>query len=349
MDPFLVFVLKPADTSTDMAVKMATARLLAKPEMLVRAEDYNKAVHHGVVCHSCRCTVQGTSAYERNQNGLQVRVRAFFSVSAGVRHKQNCRYNVERTMDLLVARSSKITNLDVDAIPLLARDSDTKKAEFRLHIMMDCVKAGPPSCLGASSSQGVPYRVVGGHYVRSARVLKSYLNTTKSLLAFIARFEGDEPLRDQVTFRYGQRTIKWRDFFFNQNQQKELLTKLMAMDTKKEAYHPVAFVVRTRDSRVCEKLSGDTPLKLSRTALLWEGQKLSLFTTLYVGPDFLVPLLQSRDYVLVCAIPRHLRPISRITSEGQKKGWSNSLGLHIPIHSSAQVCHFRPSAPLTVS
>lgn len=325
-----------------MAVKMTTARLLAEPEVLVRAEDYNKAVHHGVVCHSCRCTVHGTSAYERNQNGLQIHVRAFFSVSAGVRHKQHCRYNVQRTMDLLVARSSKITNLDVNAIPLLARDSGTKKAEFRLHIMMDCLKAGPPSSLEASNPPRVPYRVVGGRYVRSARVLSSYLNTTRSLLAFIARFEGDDSLSDQVTFKYGKRTIKWRDFFFNQNQQKQLLEKLMAMDTKEEAYHPVAFVVRTRDSRVDDKLSGDTPLKLSRTSLLWEGQKLSLFTTLYVVPDFLVPSIQSREYALVCAIPRRLKPISRATSEEQKKGWNNSLGLHVPIYSSAQVCSFRP-------
>ena len=321
-----------------MAVKMSTARLLADPGRLIRAEDYNKSIHRSVVCRSCRCTVYGTSAYERNQNGLQIQVRAFFSVSAGVRHKPHCRFNVERTIDLLVARSSKVTTLDISAIPLLVRGSGTKKAEFRLHILMDCLGAGTPARLVAPNA-----KLTGGHYIRSPRVLRSYLNTTRSLLAFIARFEGDNSLSEHIALKYEKQTIKWRDFF-NQHQQKELLEKLMAMDGKLEANHPVAFVVRTRDSRV-EKPSADTPLKLPRTTLTFQGERLSLFTTLYVGPDFLVPLIQAWEYTLVCATPRRLKPILRVTLEEQKRGWNNSLGLFVPIYSRAQVSSVPPQGP----
>ena len=325
-----------------MAVRMRTARLLSDPAVIVRAGDYIKAVHQDIVCHSCRCTVHGTAAYERNQNGRQVQVRAFFSVSAGIRHKENCRFNVQRTMDLLVARSSKIRSLDEEAIPLLAREPGGKKAEFRLHIMMDCLGAGPPSTLAAANPQRVAYQAIGGHFVRSDRVLSSYLNTTRSLLAFIARLEGSDALGEQVTFRYGKLTIRWSDFFFSHDRLGVLCEKLIAMNEKGESYHPVAFVLKAEKSKVSDKQSGDTPITLGRELLRLRGHKLSLFTTLYVVPDILVPLVQQAEYILVCAIPRRLRPIERATSQEQRKGWNDSLGLQVPISSSAQVCRFRP-------
>lgn len=326
-----------------MPVRMRTARLLSDPAVIVRAEDYLKAVHHDIVCHSCRCTVHGTAAYERNQNGRQVQVRAFFSVSAGIRHKENCRFNVQRTIDLLVAQSSKIRSLDEDAVPLLTRESGSKKAEFRLHIMMDCLRAGSPSTLAASDPERIAHQTIGGHYVRSDRVLRSYLNTIKSLLAFIARLEGSDALSEHVTFKYGKLTIKWSDFFFDHHQLGALCEKLTAMNEKGESYHPVAFVLKAEKSQAGDKQSGDTPIKLNRDLLRFKGQKLSLFTMLYVVPDFLVPLIQRAEYILICAVPRRLRAIKRATSEDQRKGRNDSLGLHVRISTSAQICRFSPT------
>jgi len=322
---------------------MKIARRKTNPEVFVRAADYNKAVHGDVVCNSCRCAVLGKSAYICNKNMQQICVRAFYSVFPRTRHKESCKYNAQRTMDVMVARSSKVTTLDENAVLMLARGSGKKKAEFRLHIMMDSVRASSWFTLASTNPERVPYQSIGGHYVRSSRVLSSYLNTAKCLLGLITRLEGSKDLSKLVTFKYGDQTIQWKDFFFNYDQQENLCEKLMDMDQRGEPYHPVAFVVRTRDCRVMDKTSGDTPIKLRHRLLSWQEQNLALFTTLYVKPDFLVPVIQRTDHLLICTVPRRLKEISRISPQKRQQGWNDTLGLLIPISSPAQVCSFYPA------
>ena len=322
---------------------MKIARCKTNPEVFVRAADYNKAVHGAVICNSCRCAVLGKAAYTRNKDEQQISVRAFYSVFPKTRHKESCKYNAQRTVDVMVARSSKVTALDENAIIMLARDSGKKKAEFRLHIMMDSVRAGSCLTLASTNLESVRDQSIGGHHIHSSRVLRSYLNTAKCLLGFIARLEGSKDISKLVTFKYKDQTIQWENFFFNYDQQQNLLERLMDMDQRGKPYHPVAFVVRTRDCRVMDKMSGDTPIKLSRHLLSCRGQSLALFTMLYVKPDFLVPKIQRTDYLLICTIPRPLKAISPVSPQKGQQGWKDTLALYLPISSPAQVCSFYPA------
>lgn len=132
-----------------MAARINVACLKSNPATTIKARDYVPDIHRGdILCPAqrCRCDLQGVQASTRLVNGEQIAVEAFFRLpsnaeKAGRGHTPSCRYNVEKTVKRLVARSRKITELDEHAEPLLGA-SHGHGAEFRLHILMELL---PPS------------------------------------------------------------------------------------------------------------------------------------------------------------------------------------------------------------
>ncbi len=127
-----------------MAARIGFARLRSNKAVTITAAQYDPNVHRGdVVCPDvrCACGLVGVQATTRNIKGEQVDVDPFFRLTSsaektGRGHVATCRYNVERTVERLVARSREIKKLDENAEPLLAA-AGSKKADFRLHILME--------------------------------------------------------------------------------------------------------------------------------------------------------------------------------------------------------------------
>lgn len=287
-------------------------------EILARA--YDKVIHGDVICPDvrCGCDLEGVRATCRNiqlkgeRGRKQVDVEAFFRLhknaeKAGRGHALRCRYNIEETIKQIVRRSQEITKFERDAEPLLCGVRGDRP-EFRLHILMEIIKAiQQVDGISEGDEGSINRRLRGNAYVRSNKYLKPYFRTAKSILSLIARCQTRSELSRLIRLRYGPHDIRWEEYFFDVHEHGALYEYLLRHEqfTREPGKgRPVSAVI---------KISGAPPRKNDYGS--WEVKgahrvyhremlgKFAVWPTIYTNNFKLAETLAKEEYVLVCAVP----------------------------------------------
>lgn len=332
-----------------MAARIGIACLKSNPATTIEACDYDPDIHRrNIICpvQRCRCELQGVQASTRLVNGEQIAVEAFFRLPSnaerlGRGHTPVCKFNVERTITSLVAKSQRIDRVDINAEPLLAAIQG-RKAEFRLHILMEALrwlKSGrSEQAVGATLESAAP---IGTRYIRSVRVLTPYLRMAKAVLSLIARVQERPELAAHIRLKYGSRTIAWSDYFFDLTYYSELHDQLAGTPSLpfKPTSRPVALAVKvipgipwhTKNNRW--KVQGRA--MLGKTA---HHGRIALRPVLYFQDEATAARAARQEHVLVCGIP----------SLGDLKPPANDrfkpeVEMRFNIIAEAQVCRYFPT------
>ena len=161
-----------------MAARMGKARLKANQSIVIKAREYEKAKHGPVLCYDCRCPVRGVPRTTPTRHGKQVNVPAYFGLPAkaeakGRGHKADCRYNIKADLEILVAESQELKNLDPDSESVI-RSLNNGRVEFRLHILMKTLYESSVYRWDDSDDDNGGKPRIGTRYKKSGRVLNPY-------------------------------------------------------------------------------------------------------------------------------------------------------------------------------
>lgn len=322
-----------------MAAKIPIGCLQANPAQTVSASEYDKAKHGGVLCpdRRCGCVLEGIPAYTRNVGDNQVNVSAFFRLPKnaeknGLGHKPSCRFNVEKTITRLVAKSKEIKNLDSEAEPILAT-ARGQGAEFRLHILMESLELTSNGWTNNWDTAASAKSGIGTRYVRSERLLSPYLRMAKAVLSLVARVQERPDLAASIRLKYDRYTIEWDKYFFGLAEHCKLYKYLWQLSVKSgEKLPPVAVAIKVPD---CPKRTKYGDWQFRARADVCED--LAIRPVLYVKNQDLAHKIATECHVLVCALPR-LGKLWKPDGERRKP----EVDISLKIFSRRQVCRFSP-------
>ena len=223
-----------------MGVQIDHARLNKNTSEIVTADQYNKSVHGEVLCpdKKCSCPLSHVPLASRNiqnkKNGTtrQVTVHSFFrlprsSKKTGKNHTHRCRFHGDPVLEKHVGISQEIKKLGKDIEPLLS-SGGKKVAEYRLHILMEIIRASFTKFSSDIDGKGEinSNKFSGYKYVSSKKLLKPYIRSAKAILSFISRIGDRNELSRMISLRYGGNSIQWSDFFFRSDEHETLYRSL---------------------------------------------------------------------------------------------------------------------------
>lgn len=308
----------------------------------IKSGVYDFKTRPHVVCVSCGCRVNGVQASTPTQKQKRKFKDPFFRLAPGVNHQTGCRYNPDLVVTRLVARSREIKRIDEDAEEIFAAASEGKPAEFRLHIVMEAFKwlraETKPSASGVNDER--PPKKITYRYIRSKRVLKSYLRIAKAVLALIARLQEQKELKQCVQLAFGPERIKWENYFFDLTRYCDLYESL----TQQKFHYlnrplPIALAVEMNPGAEVKQLdNGFFQLHARPNRCPKSGEAVSkIKPVLYFSDESLARSVARASVVLVCAYPKL-----------SEKAWQPASGglpifsLSLTIYHAAQTCRFSP-------
>ncbi|MFW9078833.1 hypothetical protein ACOI9X_06055 [Pseudomonas sp. P2757] len=158
---------------------------------------------------SCKVPVRFVPRGLRNNPGKEPSdIAAYIGLTAGAEsdHKGGCKYDALGQLRTIIAAQS-----DPDFIGAI----DEGQVELRLLLLHNSL--GGKSIAAAdnallSTGSAAPRRPSG--YQATGNKLDSYLRTTSDILKLRARCEADDVLKNNLILRFGDKRIRWSEFFF---------------------------------------------------------------------------------------------------------------------------------------
>jgi hypothetical protein len=325
-----------------MASGMSAARLQVDPELIVEAYEYDKNTHRAVQCLDCGCAVIGVRSTTRNVGDHQIPIHAYFrlptdALKNGQAHREGCRFNVESTISLLVARSAEVKTFDSEAEPLLSAFQG-KRAELRLHILTEIVRSKPSEHLEGAFGKEILVRHLGKRYTVSRRLLSGYLTVTEAILSLVGWVQKRSDLAAWIELKHGSHRISWKRFFFDLGHYRELYDQLMEQgESQKGTGHPIAMVVEFKDQSLTKAtIHGNWPLRGRNPTEKSEG--LAIIPRLFVSDEKLAREMLKERFILVFAVAKLGR------RQDAPKPWFNlEVELQLTINHRAQFCRYNPT------
>lgn len=339
--------MKEVESSAKRGARMSQARLHKNAEKIVEASTYDREKDGAVVCISCRCPVNGVRGYPRNVCDEQIFVPAFFRLEQGINHGPKCKYNVEKTIRMLVGRSKAIRKIDREAQPILDKIGQGQKAEFRLHILMEAIQKAMygfwrPRRPGSAISGPKTDEPIGTEYIRTPKVLKPYFRSAKGVLALMSRLQQHSNLEEWISLKYGDRAVRWDQYFFGPDTYGRLYEHLIAEREKSPAFkysRPIAVVVKVIEGQTLAEMNNEWRIVGRSKRIVTRGKEnLAIRPVLYFRDEQIARQRVQESYLLICGIPR-LGKVQPSTREA----YDPRVDISITVISPTQVCQYSPS------
>ncbi len=335
-----------------MAARMSRARMGANHDVVVLAKDFQKEKHTDMVCYFCLCPVAGVSGGTRTVGDNKIFIDPFYRLlpsaeKKGTGHHPDCDYNVEKTVTVLVAESQAIESLNDAAQALLSRRTG-KKTTLRLHILMEILRVNQEATEGTilEDAGGLFRKRSGVKYVRSGKVLDSYLKSVGGVLKLIRTVQDKPDLARWIALKYGRFEIPWSDYFFDLLEadyarlRDILFENGQITGTKTDELRPITLAIEIHEGFKPEFKYGQWELI---TRAQWfhdpseERKRYSIQPILYFKEEEMAHKVAAQRYILACGLPR----ISERKPE-PKPTLSPFSTVKMKVVSLAQVCRYRP-------
>ncbi|HEY9279950.1 MAG TPA: hypothetical protein VIP51_07750, partial [Eoetvoesiella sp.] len=188
----------------------------------LQTQHDNSLATPALFCDSPNCgsAVRFVKRHTKNRTDRiePIHVPAYIGLSRGSEHILGCRYDAPGRLKLILAAASD---------PNFIHALDDGKRELRLLILHRGLKDKGASGKGGTTptvTSNSPQCPTG--FRATHQQLDSYLRTTTDLLALRAACDDDELLAAQLTLRFGEHTLAWRDFFFESGRYDEVWDNL---------------------------------------------------------------------------------------------------------------------------
>lgn len=181
---------------------------------------------------ACRKAVRFVPRHQQNRKNLSepVDVPAYIGLSSGSAHVNGCHYDADKRITVIVNES------DPDFLTPLAAGQH----ELRLLLLHNGLSNKPIS--GGNPKAPLPAsgaNPTGKQYVPSGKKLDAYLRTTGDLLELRELCDSDADLARRLTIRFGGKSIRWSDFFFEKDDYREAWA---AVKRGSGQLHPIALM-----------------------------------------------------------------------------------------------------------
>ncbi len=307
-----------------MPVRMSKARLRSNPNEFVTAEQYTRSVHGSAICisHGCQCRLTHVPRGTRQLDDREVKVAAYFKRRVGSDHSLKCRFNIQATVNKLVAYSMPAVNFEN-----IFEKVDDKKVLFRLNISTEAINV----VRAIQGTQGNKYeeQFRACNYVRSPRVLIPYLRSTKAIVALAARLQDKSELSKLVNIRQDGNDIKWQDFYYEYGDYERLYRRLFS---DKGVIHPVIVIAHAKQF---------SPYDAS-TLMCWFKRATRRGVEINIQPKvaFLTSKLSSQiklgNSYAICAVPT-LRDVNNLKIEKVDPGKRPFAYINLEVVSQHQI------------
>jgi hypothetical protein len=277
-----------------MPVRISTARLVADPEHVVSADQYTRGLGP-IVCSTrgCPCALTHVPRGTRELKERRVAVAAHFKRAARSNHFNQCRFNVQATVDKLVALSTP-----VDGGEGMYEQVRNGQMRFRLHILTEALEVA--RALRAAPPQELDGPFQGRNYVRTARVLTPYLRRAKAIVALAARIGDSRELERLVAIRSGGVDIAWRNFFYFPEDYERLYRRLAIQGP---ITHPVALVIQAQRIFAPRRPGDASMVSCWFERCVRRGLEFNVQPRLRVDDQAIAARFAEHQWYVVCAVP----------------------------------------------
>ena len=211
----------------------------------VSVRELERGRRGNLTCLHCDALVKFTPTYVKKQSNLPV--AAYLSLIANEQHLDYCPFNVNRYLDTLVAESHALE----DTEPCLTKHGG--RYLFRLNYLGDAFAGLRAASWRADSAEdAVP--PAGVAFVPSRQRIAAYFRSAVGVARIRALVDSSREMEDLVTIRYRDRTLAWRDFFYDDDHYLTLYKRLCA--TNRGSTYPLALAVVAKSHTVSVGRSG---------------------------------------------------------------------------------------------
>jgi len=235
--------------------------------------------------------------------------------------------------------SQEIKKLGEDIEPLLV-GGGKKVAEYRLHILMEIIRASYTKFKSENDGDGDDGddKFSGYRYVRSQKHLKPFIKSAKAILSFISRIGDKNELSRMIALRYGESSISWNDFLFKNDEHEALYRYLV--EHKQFAYapgrnRPVAVVLKLKQTPAKETQFGDLQIEAVSTECS-DGERTFLIRPMiFIEDHSLMNAIRKHKHILVCAVPT-----TEMLNEPANPKYRPSVRIKMKVIDRHQFCAF---------
>jgi len=188
---------------------------------------------------------------------------------------------------------------------------------------------------------------IGTKYVRSGKVLDSYLKSANGVLNFIKNLQEKPELENWMIIKYGAHEIPWNDYFFDLIEadyarlRSILLENNQIAGTKTEALRPITLAIQVLEgSRPHKTKFGEWSLIMRAQRFAEPSEECGYFSiqpVLHFKDEELADKVSKARYILACGLPR----ISE-REPAPKSRLSPFSKVRMKIVSPTQLCRYRP-------
>lgn len=180
----------------------------------IAAALYQKAKHGIPECAGCGAKLKHTPAYSKH--GGRTGVKAHFGLRRGLKHAFGCKYDINATLQKIVAKSHEVRDLGAAALVEHVGSQEQETVEFRLHVLLAGLET--EQILGRQDKDAEKAYV----YRDSKRCLSTYMNCVESIIMVADVVGDDAQLEEKVHVVFNGKKIPWRDFFFGFKEHRRL-------------------------------------------------------------------------------------------------------------------------------
>ena len=180
---------------------------------------------------ACRKTVRFVPRHQQNRKNLvkPVDVPAYIGLTSGSAHQNGCRFDADKRITVIVNES------DPNFLkPIAAGQHELRLLLLHNGLSNQPISGGNPNVPPVTGSNSVTKG-----YAPSGKKLDAYLRTTADLLELRELCDSDADLARRLTIRFGGKSIRWSDFYFEKDDYREAWT---AVKRSAGQLHPIALL-----------------------------------------------------------------------------------------------------------
>jgi hypothetical protein len=192
----------------------------------------SKSDNKNINCKYCGADVQYVSAHTKIASNTPV--AAYLKLWQDAEHKNGCGYSVKGAVDLIVANSNSVEDID----PIFELQEDGSYL-FRMNILVDAQKTAQELAQSDDNFSNSEHLATRRKYIRSEQQLASYFRSATGvakLRALIQESQDVEKLTKLIKIQYKDSYISWSDFYYDETRYQILFNRL----SKRKVTHPVA-------------------------------------------------------------------------------------------------------------
>lgn len=277
-------------------IKMSKARLLPTNQVKT-IYQLNSNDNGNLVCEFCSVFVSYVSQYVKETANGQTYVGPFLRLHPNQLHTRECKYNVEKEIEKLVADSEKFEDSNQQILFKSSSNKEGIVVNFRLHILLQTFKALSKE-MQSNSKNVFLEELERKVYVQNETVLDRYLKTALGVARLRASIEenSENIFKEQIQIVFNKNSIKWKDFYYENKQ----YLKLFQWCQKGKINYPVALLV-TIKRKIFDEFSRKNKYKFQCFASLPNPKnKLVIIPYLYTNNQKISDkILENNTYVIV--------------------------------------------------